>query len=86
MPACAALLYVGTSGVDWMVCGVGSAEGLEGVLSLEGVCGRAFFAYLLVGIGGRGESGGSAAGRERAGSDISKQQVSSNEPLMGLSE
>lgn len=81
LAACATDLYVGTSGVDWVFCVVGRADGLEGVLSLEGVCGRLFLAYLFWGTGGRGATGGSAAGRERADKDISKRQVSNSEPL-----
>lgn len=64
-------LIVGSSGVDAVAVAFGMAEGREGVLRREGVCGKLFRADFGVGTGGSAEDGGSAVGRESTGRDIS---------------
>lgn len=52
-------------------CGVGKADGRDGVFRRDGVvCGRPLRADLGCGIGGSAPVGGSAVGRARTGSDI----------------
>lgn len=66
---------VGISGVDCVGCRVGNAEGLEGALRREGVAGRLFRGGLDEGIGGSALVGGSAAGRDKTGRDITADQM-----------
>jgi hypothetical protein len=58
------------SGVECVGWGVGNTEGLDGVFSRDGVCGRLFLGGLLVGRGGRAPVGGSARGREATDKDM----------------
>lgn len=63
---------LGISGVEDAPCGVGNAEGLEGVLNREamGVVGKLLRGALDCGRGGSAPVGGSAAGRARTGRDM----------------
>lgn len=67
-------LGVGISGYDTAPGLLGAAAGRDGCLSREGVCGRLFLAGFDGGTGGSADVGGSAAGRESTGNDISAQQ------------
>lgn len=64
------VLSVVSSGVEDTLCAFGTTGGRDGVLSREAGCERAFLAILDCGTAGRGEVGGSAAGRVRTGKDM----------------
>lgn len=69
---------LGSSGVDEVPWGVGSAEGREGGLIFDavGVAGRLFRGGAFAcGMGGRAPVGGSAVGRARTGRDIAPRSV-----------
>lgn len=71
---------LGSSGVDEVPCGVGSAEGRLGgfIFVAVGVAGRLLRGGAFAcGMGGRAPVGGSAVGRARTGRDIAPRSVCS---------